>query len=345
MAPTDDEIGHLEILPEVDLALIDALQVNPRAPWTAIASVLDIDAVTAARRWRRLHEERLAWWVVTPSAARLTPYLDATLVVLRCAPGAAEEAAGRAAAPEWAHTVDLLSGTADLAVVVLGSGLAEVHRRVDELAALCAAEVVERRVIAAVHAEDAGWRLGICSASQRRALLPRTDRPVPAPPRPGLVDELLAALGDDARLSGQELAARVGGSEPTVRRGLDRALRSGAIRLGCDLATPAAGLGRGVLLEVEVDDPDRTGRALVAAGPVHRCVQTIGAGNLTLGVRLASLGQLPRVEADLAALAPGWQVRSRLTVLRPVKRQGRLLDSAGRRAVSRRGGRRGSRTG
>ncbi|GAA4100685.1 AsnC family transcriptional regulator [Nocardioides kongjuensis] len=345
MTSIDDGIGHLEILPEIDLALIDALQVNPRAPWTTIASVLDIDAVTAARRWRRLHEERLAWWVVRPSAARLTPYVDATLALLRTAPGAAEEAAQRAAAPDWAHTVDLLSGAADLGVVVLGAGLAEVHQRVDELAGLCGADVVERRVVAAVHAEDAGWRLGICSASQRRALLPRTDEPRPTPPRAGLVDELLAALGDDARLSGQELAARVGGSEPTVRRGLDRALRSGVIQLGCDLATPAAALGRGVLLEVEADDPDRAGRALAGHAAVHRCVQTVGAGNLTLGVRLASLGQLPRIEAELAVLSPGWQVRSRLTVLRPVKRQGQVLDRTGRRAAPRPGGRRGSRRG
>ncbi|MBM7520033.1 AsnC family transcriptional regulator [Nocardioides nitrophenolicus] len=341
MTSPDDEIDQLAILPEIDLALIDALQVHPRAPWTTIASVLDIDAVTAARRWRRLYDERLAWWVVRPSAARLSPYLDATLALLRCPASAAE----RAAVPEWAHTVDLLSGSADLGVVVLGSGLAEVHRRVDELAALTGGEVVERRVVAAVHAEDSGWRLGICSAAQRRALLPRADRPVPTPPRSEVVDELLAALGDDARLSGQELAARVGGSEPTVRRALDRALRSGALQLGCDLATPAAGLGRGVLLEVEVDDPDRSGRALAAAGAVHRCVQTVGAGNLTLGVRLASLAHLPRTEAELAALAPGWRVRSRQTVLRPVKRQGLLLDASGRRAAPRRGGRRGSRAG
>lgn len=335
MKRADDEIRQLEILPEVDLALIDALQVNPRAAWTTIAAVLDIDAATAARRWRRLHEERLAWWVVRPSAARLTPHLDATLALVRCAPGTAAEAAERAAAPEWAHTVDLLTGTADLGVVVLGSGLAQVNARVDELAAQCEGEVVERRVVADVYAEDAGWRLGVCSASQRQALLPRTDQPAPAPPRSELVDELLAALGDDARLSGQELATRVGGSEPTVRRALDRALRSGAIQLGCDVASPAAGLGRGVLLEVEVDDPVRSGRALAAAGPVHRCVQSVGAGNLTLGVRLTSLGHLPRIEAELAALAPGWQVRGRLTVLRPVKRQGQVLDSAGRRALDR----------
>ena len=100
-----------------------------------------------------------------------------------------------------------------------------------------------------------------------------------------------------------------------------------------------------MLLEVETDDPDRAGRALAGHAAVHRCVQTVGAGNLTLGVRLASLGQLPRIEAELAALSPGWQVRSRLTVLRPVKRQGQVLDRTGRRAAPRPGGRRGSRRG
>ncbi|WP_162602447.1 AsnC family transcriptional regulator [Nocardioides daejeonensis] len=334
MTQRNEEIRQPGLLPEIDLALLDALQINPRAPWTTIASVLDIDAATVARRWRRLHEERLAWFVVRPSAARLSPHLDATLLLMRCAPGAAPEAARRAAEPRWVHTVDLLAGTADLGVVVLGSGLAEVARRTEEIATLVEGEVVEQRVLAAVHAEDSAWRLGVCSATQRRALLPRTDQPAPSPPRAEMVDRLLTALGDDARLSVQELTDRIGGSEPTVRRGLDRALRSGAIHLGCDVASGAAGLGRGVLLEVEVADPERSGRALAAARPVHRCVQTIGAGNLTLGIRLASLSQLPGIEADLAAVAPGWQVRGRITVLRPVKRQGQLLDSAGRRLLA-----------
>ncbi len=345
MTSTDAGIDHSGILPEVDLALIDALQVNPRAPWTAIASVLDIDAVTATRRWKRLHDDRLAWWVVRPSADRLTPYVDATLALLRCPEGTAEKAAQAAAGPEWAHTVDLIAGTTDLAVVVLGSGLGEVQQRLDVLADKCGGEIVERRVIAGVHAEDAGWRLGISSASQRRTLLPRDDLARPTPPRSEMVDDLLSALGDDARLSGQELATRVGTSEPTVRRAMDRALRSGAIQLGCDLAMPAAGLGRGVLLEVEVDHPVQSGRALAEAGPVHRCVQSVGAGNLSLWVRLSSLAQLPGIEGDLAPLAPGWRVRSRQTVVRPVKRQGQVLDQRGRRAAPRPTDRRGSRTG
>jgi hypothetical protein len=39
---------------ELDLALINALQIHSRASWALIGQVLDISAVTAARRWDRL---------------------------------------------------------------------------------------------------------------------------------------------------------------------------------------------------------------------------------------------------------------------------------------------------
>ncbi len=44
------------MLDELDLALVDALQVNPRASWAALGDVLELAPVTLARRWQRLAE-------------------------------------------------------------------------------------------------------------------------------------------------------------------------------------------------------------------------------------------------------------------------------------------------
>ncbi|WP_179014408.1 AsnC family transcriptional regulator [Paenarthrobacter ureafaciens] len=45
---------------ERDLRLLHALQVRPRAPWTALAPVVGADAVTLARRWNVLQDRGLA---------------------------------------------------------------------------------------------------------------------------------------------------------------------------------------------------------------------------------------------------------------------------------------------
>jgi hypothetical protein len=40
-------------LDELDLALVNALQISPRAPWTEVATALEVDAATVARRWQQ----------------------------------------------------------------------------------------------------------------------------------------------------------------------------------------------------------------------------------------------------------------------------------------------------
>ena len=44
-------------LDEDDLALVEALQRDPRAPWTSVADLVGTNAVTASRRWERLRAD------------------------------------------------------------------------------------------------------------------------------------------------------------------------------------------------------------------------------------------------------------------------------------------------
>ncbi|MGO9382170.1 MAG: AsnC family protein [Mycobacterium sp.] len=48
-------------LDELDVALLDALHVNPQVSFEELGRVLDVSPVTAARRWRRLVSTGRAW--------------------------------------------------------------------------------------------------------------------------------------------------------------------------------------------------------------------------------------------------------------------------------------------
>lgn len=220
-----------------------------------------------------------------------------------------------------------------MAAIVLGRGLAPLHDAVERLSAQHH-DVIGVRVafLSAVHREDAQWRLRVLAPAQQAHLItPQTEGASRGRPlRPEVVADLTAALGEDARMSLADLGGRLGTSEVTARRLLDRALRTQSIRLGCDVVAPAVGAGRAVLLDVEVDDPHCAGRAIAELPPVLRCATVVGPGNLVLVARFASLGTLAGFESAASAVAPGWRVIDRATITHAVKRQNRLLEADGR---------------
>jgi len=88
----------------------ERLQIEPRAAWTKIAAVLGVDAVTVARRWARMSEERLVW----ATAHELgTVHLRAAVIEVECAGNPAEVAADLVKDPECV-ALDITSGGRDL---------------------------------------------------------------------------------------------------------------------------------------------------------------------------------------------------------------------------------------
>jgi AsnC-type helix-turn-helix domain len=61
-----------EGIDEIDIALLDAMHLQPRVSFEDLARVLDVSAVTAARRWHRLSQDGLALaWVSSAPRRRL----------------------------------------------------------------------------------------------------------------------------------------------------------------------------------------------------------------------------------------------------------------------------------
>lgn len=323
----------LPVLPEVDLALVHALQVAPRAPWSAIGAVIGVDPATAARRWRRLAADRLAWFVVRPSATALASDRDAAVLWLRCRPGAAARVADRLAADDAVYGVDVIAGRGDLTAVVVGRGLAGLRARIDVLIDDPDITGARTAVIADVYREDAQWQVSVLSAGQRSQLV-SPHRSDGGPVDPQVLTRLTEALTEDARMSLADLGRRLGTSEVTARRTLLRALASQSIRLGCDVVASAVGAGRAVVLEAEVADPRGAGRAVAALSPVVRCAAVVGSANLVVMARFGSLAALADFERAAATVVDRWRVVDRSTITHAVKRQGRVLAEDGRLRAS-----------
>lgn len=227
------------MLDDLDRALIHALHIDGRAPFSRIADVLGVSAQTVARRYRRLRTEaglRIVG-LADPHRAGRTQWLVRLTAAARSAHDIAQALARRS----------------DTSWVKLGSGGTEitavVHAPTDDTAgnSLLLHDIPRTGGITSVSAHcllhtylggPANWRRSAetLAAEQQAALRGHLESAGDAR-QPGPQDaRLLAALEEDGRAGQGELARVTGWSAGTVARRMAE-LRSGG----------------GVFFDVEVD--------------------------------------------------------------------------------------------
>ncbi|WP_330334378.1 Lrp/AsnC family transcriptional regulator [Streptomyces sp. NBC_00536] len=330
---------------ELDLALVNAMQLRPRAPWSLLGQTLGISPVTAARRWRRLSEAGIAWVTAYglphPEDRGCVAYMD-----LDCAPDRLRQIADELAEDPHVMSIEHVSQGCDLVVSAAFTDLAMVSRYTAErLGRLPGVTAVHVHLATRFYAEGIRWRLDSLDPAQREEL--HDDHHAGnagnagngTPSGVGLRAEvreedrqLLIRLGVDGRLDQAELAAATGLSPTTLRRRLNRLAASDAIRFRCEIAARDA--GRPVLATFRADLPpdrlDEVGPQLARLPEIRLCVAVTGRHNLILSVWQRSLADVQRLEATLARRFPDLRVAERRVSLRTVKRMGRILDADGR---------------
>ncbi|WP_345669550.1 Lrp/AsnC family transcriptional regulator [Streptomyces similanensis] len=322
---------------ELDLALVHALQVRPRAAWTDLAPLLGATAVTLARRWERLTAEGLAWVSAVPGPAFPRGGCTA-FVFVRCAPAARERLAGRLARLREAVTVELVApGRADLMLDVLTPDLAGAARFLgEELAVLPDVLDVECVFATSLYAEGSRWRLGSLDAAQLSAL----NRSGGADGAGGPVSDLTAsdhvlldALVADGRTRLTELADLIGSSAATVRRRLGRLTASGIVAFRCDIAPAVSGLPLSVTFRgrAPASDVNRLHRTLATLPECRLLAAVTGSANVLATYWLRDIGSVQQRETAACAQLPSLDVTERVLGMRTVKRMGHLLDDDGRR--------------
>lgn len=336
------------MIDELDLSLVDALRVDPRAPWSKLAGPLGVDPATLSRRWARLSRDGDAWVTCYPSAERMGIGLTA-VVLVECRAEALAAVAATVASDPQAPTVEVVSGAADLMVTVAALNPGQVTAYVlDRIGRVPGVLRTRTAFVERTLREGSRWREGALDPAQREAiggapapedLLPAGSGPGNPPGNaqrngPGGVERaLMQALGADGRMPFAELAERTGLPQTTVRRRVGELRSSGRLVLRCDASLRLSGHAVGTMLwfDVPAQELDAAARWLGGLAQTRMCGVVAGAtANVATYVMTHQVADARKVEAELGRRFPAARVVERQVTLRTVKLVGRLLDAEGR---------------
>ncbi len=325
-----------------DRLLVDALQVAPRAPWSAIGSVLGMTATTASRRWQRLVDEGLGWVTAAPGMAQRNAQCLA-YVEITCRPAERMAVATALVQHHLAITVELTTGSADILATIAAGDLTKMsHYLLEHLGQVPGVLSSRARLATRIYSEGSAWRVRELSGDAVTALgRIRDEQTVDAGPEAPVavsvsvsdsIHAMLTHLALDGRASYIELAERADISPTTARRYLARLIRSGIIRLRTDVCAPAVGWPVQVYLWANspVDSLDDTAHTLSSFRQARLCATVTAGPSLALCSWLHTVEEVHRLELAIAHRLPHVEVVDRLIVLRQIKRMGRLLDESGR---------------
>jgi len=242
------------MLDEVDRKLIHALQIDGRAPFSRLATVLGAADQTVARRYRRLRAAG-----VVRVVGQTDPWRSGEVrwhIRIRCTPDAGLAVARALARRPDTFWVQLLSGGTEINCAVQ-------VRDAEERDALLLQKLPRTPRVVGVSAHcllhmyfggsmEFPTLVDELTPAQVEALRPA----VHAGPEPVRVEEadrpLLDALGRDGRTSYAELAAATGWSESTVQRRVGYLREVGVLFFDVDLDPAALGFHAQAILWLSV---------------------------------------------------------------------------------------------
>jgi DNA-binding Lrp family transcriptional regulator len=108
-----------DALDETDLEIVNTLQLAPRASWTELGAILEVDPTTLARRWQRLVDEGITRITAFPRQPN-TYGQQTAFIEVRCANGAVTDIATAVAEHAKTLTVEITTGAHQILVTALG---------------------------------------------------------------------------------------------------------------------------------------------------------------------------------------------------------------------------------
>ena len=320
-------------LSELDLALIHAIQISPRASWQRLAEALDVAPSTLSRRWARLAATRRAWVATAPGRNHLEVGASAFLL-LRVDPAHQAAVTEALCAEPATGTVERVAGSHDFLVDCFAPTRDDLtHFLTGPGTTLPGVTGRDILFTTRMHRDGSAWRAGALAPGPAGRLGEgQSGYPVPTV-RDAVDVALIEALGADGRASWSELGAVCGLAPQTARRRTESLLAAGVFSLRCEAATAVRQGRRAVtlLLDVPPEQLDALGRWFGDRPDCRVSAEVLGIGNLLVSLWVPHLAQLHDIEREAAALAPGVRVVGREVELASVKRVGHRLDAAGRR--------------
>ncbi|RCH64872.1 Lrp/AsnC family transcriptional regulator [Streptomyces sp. SDr-06] len=309
---------------ELDRRLAHALQIDGRAPFSAIAEALGVSDRTIARRYARLRSAGVVRVLCGVDSTALGAVL--WFLRVRCAPAASLPVAEALAGRPDTSWVSLTSGGTEVTCVVRAESEADSEALL--LAKLPRTPRVEGVTAHSVlHAFYGGpdnlvGKLGSLDAEAIERL-----RPPPMPHRPGPVRlddgdrKLLAVLATDGRAGLEQLAKATGWSPSTVRRRMTELCEHGVLYLDIDVDWRMFGMRARALLWLSVAPAhlEEAGQALAGHPEIAFAAATTGPTNLYASVVCADQRELYRYLTTRVAALPAITHLETAPVIRSVK--------------------------
>lgn len=320
-------------LTELDLSIVHALQLAPRAPWNTLGEVLGVDHTTVARHWARLEEQGSAWLMAYYPAWH--DGLCRARVEVDCAGGTVDAVAQALVHDPHVVSVDLTHNGGDLQLMVSAGNLGVLSRYVtDRLHRLPGVERIAVHPVTREYADGRQWRLDALDAEQVRQLTAISPAPHGGTVSPGPEElRILSVLGPDGRCSWTQLAERTKVSAATVRRKVHRMMREGTLAFRCEVAAHSAGWPVQVLYTAQcpANRLESAARELVVLPGVRSVAALAGPANLAVTAWLRSAADIQQLEVRMLRRVQELVITRRSVALRALKRMGRLLGADGRR--------------
>lgn len=313
-----------QLIDPLDMKLLQALQLDGRAPFSRIGEVLGVSDQTVARRFRRLR---------TAAGLRVLGRVDDArlgrtcwMVRMRCTPDVAEQLAYALARRPDTSYIDLIAGGTEILCAMKPRSEKDRDEllfdrlqrtpRVISVSAHC--------LLHLFYGGPLSWldKIQALDADQVEALrLPQ------AAPRSGTValdtedQALLALLDRDGRATFSELQSGTGQSESAVKRRLERLRSSGVLYFDVEYDSAPLGQGVGAMLWLTVAPSAlaRAGQALAEHREVRFAAATTGQANLVASVLSPDTGQLYRYLSEKIGALDGVQTVETALTLRRIK--------------------------
>ncbi|MFD7430903.1 Lrp/AsnC family transcriptional regulator [Streptomyces sp. NPDC059818] len=309
----------------IDIRLLHALELDARAPFSRIATVLGVSDQTVARRLRRLRAEA-GLRIVAVRCAAAEDSLDHWLLRVRCAPeGAMAIAEALAKRPDTAW-IGLTSGGTE--VMCMANARTRGHAddlllgrlpRTPHIVDIRAHQLLHR-----FYGGPSGWlhKSGALTAEQAAAL---TVTPLPGPPGPAVIsaedEPLVAALEEDGRATYPELQKATGRSESAVRRRLAQLVASGALYIDVEFDSGYFGFRNHTMFCITAAPRalNTVGEALAAHPEIAYAAATTGSSNLMAVTITRDTGHLYRYLNESLGRLEGVEHVESMPFLRHVK--------------------------
>lgn len=324
-APTDDE-----------LRLIHALQVWPRAPWSLLGPIFDVDPVTLARRWSALTSRGMAWVTSQPpssSVARTSPALGA-IVEVECVAGSIDSVITELSQDRECLSIDVASGGRDVILTVGGRTPAEFNRYViSRVPGIPDVRTVRTHPVITTVSAAPQWRLRALDADEvsviDAARHTETARLSAMFSRPPVADpDIIAILSHDGRATTRMVSEALGVPMRRARVQLSATLASGSFEIRTDMPRWASGypICAWYFLRVPAAQIAQVGRRLSGLPAVRTVLSVAGPANLLVSVWLRELSDVEGLEVVIEQKLPAVSILDRSVVLSVRKRMGRVFD-------------------